>query len=94
MKYIPPGHAAKDEWGEKSSAQRGGAEQDRRCHRRAPRDARGHRELGERQAGCERRWQRTSRCSVLKPASPTPWSILRLMEVLQDILPLGVVPRS
>jgi aldehyde dehydrogenase len=30
-------------------------------------------------------------CSVLKPASPTPWSILKLMEVLQDILPPGVV---
>ena len=30
-------------------------------------------------------------CSVLKPASPTPWSILKLMEVLQDILPPGVI---
>jgi aldehyde dehydrogenase len=29
--------------------------------------------------------------SVLKPASPTPWSILKLMEVLEDILPPGVV---
>ena len=30
-------------------------------------------------------------CSVLKPASPTPWSILKLMEVLADVLPPGVV---
>jgi len=30
-------------------------------------------------------------CSVIKPASPTPWSILKLMEVLDDILPPGVV---
>ena len=30
-------------------------------------------------------------CSVLKPASPTPWSILKLMEVLEDILPPGVI---
>ncbi|MET9850884.1 aldehyde dehydrogenase family protein [Streptomyces ossamyceticus] len=29
--------------------------------------------------------------SVLKPASPTPWSILKLMEVVGDILPAGVV---
>jgi aldehyde dehydrogenase len=28
---------------------------------------------------------------VLKPASPTPWSILKLMEVLEDVLPPGVV---
>ena len=28
---------------------------------------------------------------VLKPASPTPWSILKLMELLEDILPEGVV---
>ena len=28
---------------------------------------------------------------VLKPASPTPWSILKLMEVLEDILPPGVI---
>jgi aldehyde dehydrogenase len=28
---------------------------------------------------------------VLKPASPTPWSILKLMELLEDILPDGVV---
>jgi aldehyde dehydrogenase len=30
-------------------------------------------------------------CSVLKPASPTPWSILKLMEVIEGILPPGVV---
>src|SRR6516225_9782954 len=30
-------------------------------------------------------------CSVLKPASPTPWSILKLMEVLEGILPPGVI---
>jgi aldehyde dehydrogenase len=30
-------------------------------------------------------------CSVLKPASPTPWSILKLMEIVEDILPAGVV---
>jgi len=30
-------------------------------------------------------------CSVLKPASPTPWSILKLMEVLEEILPPGIV---
>jgi aldehyde dehydrogenase len=29
--------------------------------------------------------------SVLKPASPTPWSILKLMEVIGGILPDGVV---
>ncbi|MGW2717770.1 aldehyde dehydrogenase family protein [Streptomyces sp. NPDC001492] len=29
--------------------------------------------------------------SVLKPASPTPWSILKLMEVVGDILPPGAV---
>ncbi|MDX6451621.1 MAG: aldehyde dehydrogenase [Gaiellaceae bacterium] len=28
---------------------------------------------------------------VLKPASPTPWSILKLMELLEDILPPGAV---
>ena len=28
---------------------------------------------------------------VLKPASPTPWSILKLMELLEDILPAGVI---
>jgi len=30
-------------------------------------------------------------CSVLKPASPTPWSILKLMEVIGDIVPPGVI---
>ena len=30
-------------------------------------------------------------CSVLKPASPTPWSILKLAEVIGDILPPGVL---
>ncbi len=30
-------------------------------------------------------------CSVIKPASPTPWSILKLMEVLEDVLPEGVI---
>ncbi len=30
-------------------------------------------------------------CAVLKPASPTPWSILKLMEVLEEILPPGVI---
>jgi len=30
-------------------------------------------------------------CSVLKPASPTPWSILKLMEVIEDIVPQGVI---
>src|SRR6202035_1105170 len=26
-------------------------------------------------------------CSVIKPASPTPWSILKLAEVIEDVLP-------
>jgi aldehyde dehydrogenase len=30
-------------------------------------------------------------CTVIKPASPTPWSILKLMELIQDIVPAGVV---
>jgi aldehyde dehydrogenase len=30
-------------------------------------------------------------CAVLKPASPTPWSILKLAEIVQDILPPGVL---
>ena len=30
-------------------------------------------------------------CSVLKPASPTPWSILKLMEIIGDVLPRGVI---
>ncbi len=30
-------------------------------------------------------------CTVLKPASPTPWSILKLMEVIGEIIPPGVI---
>jgi aldehyde dehydrogenase len=30
-------------------------------------------------------------CTVIKPASPTPWSILKLMEVIGDVLPPGTV---
>src|SRR5665648_594509 len=30
-------------------------------------------------------------CSVLKPASPTPWSIMKLMEVIEDVVPPGVI---
>ena len=30
-------------------------------------------------------------CSVLKPASPTPWSILKLIEVIEDVVPAGVI---
>jgi len=30
-------------------------------------------------------------CTVVKPASPTPWSILKLAEVIQDIVPPGVI---
>ena len=30
-------------------------------------------------------------CSVLKPASPTPWSILKLMELIEEIVPPGVL---
>ena len=30
-------------------------------------------------------------CSVLKPASPTPWSIMKLAEVIGDLLPPGVL---
>jgi aldehyde dehydrogenase len=30
-------------------------------------------------------------CSVIKPASPTPWSILKLMDVIEDVLPEGVI---
>jgi len=30
-------------------------------------------------------------CTVIKPASPTPWSILKLAEVIGDILPAGVL---
>ena len=30
-------------------------------------------------------------CTVVKPASPTPWSILKLAELIQEILPPGVL---
>jgi len=30
-------------------------------------------------------------CTVVKPASPTPWSILKLCEVIADIVPPGVL---
>jgi aldehyde dehydrogenase len=30
-------------------------------------------------------------CSVIKPASPTPWSILKLAEILEDVVPPGVI---
>src|SRR5579871_2267129 len=30
-------------------------------------------------------------CTVLKPASPTPWSILKLAELVGDVLPAGVL---
>ncbi len=30
-------------------------------------------------------------CTVMKPASPTPWSILKLAEVIADIVPPGVI---
>ncbi|MBV9002398.1 MAG: aldehyde dehydrogenase [Solirubrobacterales bacterium] len=30
-------------------------------------------------------------CTVIKPASPTPWSILKLMEVIGDLVPSGVI---
>ena len=30
-------------------------------------------------------------CTVVKPASPTPWSILKLAEVIEDIVPPGVI---
>jgi aldehyde dehydrogenase len=30
-------------------------------------------------------------CTVVKPASPTPWSILKLAEVIGDIVPPGVL---
>ena len=30
-------------------------------------------------------------CTVVKPASPTPWSILKLMELLEEIMPAGVI---
>ncbi len=30
-------------------------------------------------------------CTVVKPASPTPWSILKLAELLQGVVPAGVI---
>ncbi|MFI5027624.1 MAG: aldehyde dehydrogenase family protein [Solirubrobacterales bacterium] len=30
-------------------------------------------------------------CTVIKPASPTPWSILKLAEVVADVVPAGVL---
>jgi aldehyde dehydrogenase len=30
-------------------------------------------------------------CTVVKPASPTPWSILKLMELIEEIVPPGVI---
>jgi hypothetical protein len=30
-------------------------------------------------------------CSVIKPTSPTPWSILKLAEVIEDVVPPGVI---
>ncbi len=30
-------------------------------------------------------------CTVVKPASPTPWSILKLMEVIGGVVPAGVI---
>jgi aldehyde dehydrogenase len=30
-------------------------------------------------------------CTVVKPASPTPWSILKLAEVIQEVVPPGVL---
>jgi aldehyde dehydrogenase len=30
-------------------------------------------------------------CTVIKPASPTPWSILKLAELIQDVVPPGVL---
>jgi aldehyde dehydrogenase len=30
-------------------------------------------------------------CTVIKPASPTPWSILKLMEIIADLVPPGVI---
>ena len=30
-------------------------------------------------------------CTVIKPASPTPWSLLKLMEVIEEVLPPGVI---
>jgi aldehyde dehydrogenase len=30
-------------------------------------------------------------CTVVKPASPTPWSLLKFAEIIQDIIPAGVL---
>jgi aldehyde dehydrogenase len=30
-------------------------------------------------------------CTVIKPASPTPWSILKLAEVINEVVPAGVI---
>ena len=30
-------------------------------------------------------------CAVIKPASPTPWSLLKLAEVIEDVVPPGVL---
>ena len=30
-------------------------------------------------------------CAILKPASPTPWSILKLIEVIEEVVPPGVI---
>jgi aldehyde dehydrogenase len=30
-------------------------------------------------------------CTVVKPASPTPWSILKLAELIEDVVPPGVL---
>jgi len=30
-------------------------------------------------------------CTVLKPASPTPWSVLKLAEIIADVVPPGVI---
>jgi aldehyde dehydrogenase len=30
-------------------------------------------------------------CTVVKPASPTPWSLLKMMEVINDVVPPGVI---
>jgi aldehyde dehydrogenase len=30
-------------------------------------------------------------CVVIKPASPTPWSLLKLMELVEDVVPPGVI---
>jgi len=30
-------------------------------------------------------------CSIVKPASPTPWSILKLCEIIGDVVPAGVL---